>query len=332
MAVSTVTLPTLLELSKRVDPGWKEISPIVELLSMQHGLMGVAPFQEGNLATGERTTVRTGLATPAWRMFNIGVTPSSTQTAQVDFQAAMLKSISECDTELLKIAPNKEQYLLTEATGHIEGMAQEWSSTAYYGTAASPEEFVGLASMYSSVSASNGQNVLDAGGTDASDNTSMWLVDFGPDVFGMYPRGSTAGISRAGAGVVWAENFGATGKRALVHREEYSLGGGFVVRDWRKIVRVASIDVSALVAQSSDANLLYFGTKAKHRIRSNKTVGRRVWLMNPTCAEYLEHQLNDRITAGGGVTMKNVDGFDVMHFVGFPVVIDDNILNTEAPV
>lgn len=332
MAASDVTLPTMADLAKRVDPGWKEVQPIVELLSLQHGLMSVAPWREGNQATGELTTVRTGLATPAWRLFNRGTPPSSTKTAQVKFQAGILKSISEADTELLKIAPNKEAFLLTEAAGHIEAMAQEWSSTAWYGTAASPEEFVGLASMYSDPTAQNGRNVLDAGGTDLSDNTSIWFMDLGPDVFAMYPRGTPAGISRAGAGVVWAENFGGTGLRALVHREEYTLGGGFVVRDWRKVVRIGSIDVSALTAQTNDANLLYWGTKAKHRIKANKTMGRRVVVMNSTVAEYLEHQMNDKMTAGGGVTVKTVDGMDVTHFCGFPIIVDDNILNTEAPV
>lgn len=333
MAASTVTLPTMLELSKRVDPGWSEILPIVELLSLQHGLMSTIGFQEGNLATGELTNVRTGLATPAWRMFNRGTPASSSQTAQVTFQAAILKSLSEVDEELVKISPNQERLLMTEAIAHIEGMAQEWSSTAYYGTAASPEEFVGLASMYSDPTAANGRNVLDAGGTDASDNTSIWLIDAGPDVFGMYPRGTTAGVSRVNDGVVWAENFGGTGLRARVNREEFTLAGGFVVRDWRKVVRIGSIDVGNLVAQNNDANLIFWMTKAKHRIKSNKTAGRRFWLMNSTTAEYLDHQRQDKSVAGGGVILQNIDGFgDVMTFGGFPIIIDDNILNTEAPV
>lgn len=332
MAASDVTQVTMADLAKNVDPSWKEALPLIELLSLQHGLMSVAPFSEANYATHERASVRTGLATPAWRMFGRGTPASTTKEAQVEFQCAILKSIPEVDTEILKIAPNRENFLLTRFAGHVEGMAQEWSSTAWYGTAASPEEFVGLASMFSDVTAANGRNVLDAGGTDASDNTSMWFMELGADVHAIYPRGSSAGISRSGGGVTWSENYGGTGLRALVHREELSLGAGFVVRDWRKVCRVASIDVSALTAQSGDANLLYWGTKAKHRLNSARGGGKRVVVMNTTLAEYLEHQLNDRTVAGGGVTVKTVDGMDVTHFCGFPIVIDDNILNTEAPV
>jgi len=88
--------------------------------------------------------------------------------------------------------------------------------------------------------------VLLAGGTDQADSASIWFLDLGPEIFATYPKGSTAGISRAGEGVWWSENYGGTGLRALVHRLELSLGIGVVVTDWRKAVRICNIDVSAL--------------------------------------------------------------------------------------
>lgn len=333
MAASDVTLPTLQQLAKSVDPGWSQILPIVELLSQKHGLHSVLPFKEANTGTGEIASVRTGLPTPTWRMFNRGVPASSSRRAQITFECGILKSLPEVDLELLKIAPNREQFLMQEYDAHVEAIVSEFNSTAWYGTAAAPEEFVGLASMYSDPTASNGRNVIDAGGSDGSDNTSIWFLRVGPNIYGAYPRGSTAGISRSGiSNPVWAENFGGTGLRAQVVREELGMAGTVVVRDWRDGVRIGSIDVSNLRAQVNDANLLFYGTAAKHRILSNGTGGRVVALMNSSTAEYLEHQMNDKMVAGGGVTVKTVDGMDVTHFCGFPIVIDDDILNTEAPV
>lgn len=222
---------------------------------------------------------------------------------------------------------------MQEYDGHIESMTAEFNSTAWYGTAAAPEEFVGLASMFSDPTAANGRNVIDCGGTDASDNTSIWFIRMGTNVYGAYPRGSTGGITRSGlSGTTWAENFGGTGRRALVTREELGMAGCVVARDWRDVVRMGSIDVSALVAQTNDADLLFYGVKAKHRILSNGSKAGVFCFMNSSTAEYLEHQINDKLVAGGGVTVSNVDGVDVMKFCGFPVVIDDDILNTEAPV
>lgn len=333
MAASTVTLPTLAQLSKSVDPGWTQILPIVELLSQKHGLHSVLPFREANTGTGEIASVRTGLPTPAWRMFNRGTPASSSRRAQITFECGILKSVPEVDNELLKIAPNREAFLMQEYDAHLEGIISEFNSTAWYGTAAAPEEFVGLASMFSDPSAANGRNVLDAGGTDSTDNTSIWFLRLGPNVYGAYPRGSTAGVSRSGlSSPVWAENFGGTGLRALVVREELGMAGTVVVRDWRDVCRIGSIDVSALRAQTNDADLVNFGIAAKHRILSNGSGGRTVAMMNSGTAEYLEKQLMDRVITGGGVTVKNVDGMDVTHFCGFPIVIDDDILNTEAPV
>lgn len=332
MAVSTITNPTLAEMARSVDPGWKEVLPVIELLSLRHGLMSAIGFDQANGAVSHRTQVRTGLPTPTWRMFNRGVPATNDQTANVTFSVALLKDVVEVDAELLKIAPNKERYMLQRAAAHLEGMAQEWSSTAFYGTAATPEEFVGLASMYSDTTANNGRNVLDAGGIDASDNTSIYLINSGPTVFGTYPMGTPAGISRSGGGEVWSESLGGSGLRGFVWREEYTLGGGLVVEDWRDVVRIGSIDVSAMVAQSGDANLNYWTTKAAARMISRPTYN-RFWVMNATTFEYLVHQRNDRQVAGGGVQVSSVDGVGMsMSLHGYPVVIDDNILNTEAAV
>lgn len=332
MAELSITMPTYLELSKRMTPDLADIAAIVELLGKQHGLWSKLRWQEGNLPTGEQTTVRNGLPTVYWRLFNRGTPDSSSQTSQLTFQAGKIESFSTIDEELLKISPNAARFRLTEAVAHLEAIAQEFSSTAFYGTAASPEEFVGLASMYSDPTANNGQNVLDAGGTDGSDNTSIWLINTGPDVYGIYPRGTTAGINRVDMGVQLIENLGGTGRKGRAAVEQFTLGCGMVVRDWRRIVRIGSIDVSNLVAQTNDANLTYWMTKACERVRWNAMGGETFFVANRTVIEYLNHQRQDRYLVGGGITRETVDGDPRLSFNGFPIVCDDNILNTEAPV
>ena len=331
MAVSTITSPTFGQMAKAVTPGWDSILPIIELLSLRHGLHAALGFQQANGAVSHRTQVRTGLPTPTWRMFNRGVPATNDQTANVTFNVAILKDVFEIDEELYKIAPDKAQYMLQRASAHIEGMAQEWSSTGIYGTAANPEEFVGLSSMYSDVTAQNGRNVLDAGGVDGADNTSIYLINGGPTVFGAYPLGTMAGITRSGAQTVWSENLGGTGLRGMVVREEYTMGGGLVVEDWRDVVRIGSIDVSNLIAQVADADLLFWTRKAKARMLS-QPVHKRFWLMNSTTFEYLDHQRSDRQFGGGGVTTQSIDGISMDTLHGYPIIIDDNILNTEAAV
>ena len=70
---------TLADWAKRLDPDGK-VPKIVELLSQTNEILADMLFVEGNLPTGHRTTVRTGLPTVAWRLLNQGVQPSKSTT------------------------------------------------------------------------------------------------------------------------------------------------------------------------------------------------------------------------------------------------------------
>lgn len=331
MAANSVLYPTFSDLAKMVTPGWERALPIINLLSKRHGLHANLPFAEANGAISHRASILTGLPTASWRMFNYGTAPSNGTHANVTFPVAQAETISEVDESLIRIAPDRAAFVAQKMVEHVEAIMQEWSSTAFYGTAADPNEFVGLASLYSDPTANNGRNVLDAGGTDNADNTSIYLLNAGPTVKGIYPRGTPAGIERFGGGYDWAENFGGTGLRARVWREGLRIGGGIAVEDWRDVVRIGSINVSALVAQTNDADLIYLTRRAKHRL-SNRPTYKRFWVMAATTWEFIEHQRDDRQVAGGGVSQATIDGVEVPTLHGYPVVIDDNILLTEAPV
>ena len=332
MAALSTSFVTLADLATRLDPNGK-IAPVVELQSKMLPLYREMLWKEGNMSTGERTTVRTGLPAPTWRLINKGVVPTTGSTAQIEFKTAVLESRSTVDQLLVDISNDKNEFRLSEAVSHLEGMAQEFESTLFYGTAASPEEFVGLASYYSDPTAGNGQNVIDAGGQDSSDNTSIWFINWGPDCFGLYPQGLPAGMQREDKGLQTIHNFnGTTNEQLDAYVEKFQMAAGVAIRDWRRVVRIGSIDVSNLVAQSSDADLIFYMTKAVHRLRRSMGTGSTAIYMNPTVAEFLDHQRQNKLTAGGGVTMQNIDGEDVLSFRGIPIRISDSILNTEAPV
>lgn len=331
MAALSTTLPTLAQLSKTVDAGWKESLPIIELLSKRHGLYAALRWEEANQALSHRTSVRTGLPTAAYRMFNLGLDASDGSYANVTFPVAKIGTLAEVDEELIKVAPNKERFVANKVAGHIEAVLQKISTEMFYGTAATPEGIVGLMSMYSSTTAENGQNVIDAGGTDSSDNASILLLNIGDNCKGIYPRGTPAGIERNIRGYETSEKLGGTGKTGVVYREFVHVGAGIAVEDWRDAVRIASIDVSALVAETNDADLLKLTRKAKHRILSRPMHDRK-WVMHPTIWEYIQHQRDDKQVAGGGVSKATIDGVEVPTLHDIPVVIDDNMLLTEAAV
>ncbi len=323
---------TLADLAKRTDPGGS-IATITEMLEQSNDILKDMHFEEGNLPTGHRSTIRTGLPAVYWRLINQGTPPSKSTTAQAEDTLGMLEAWSEVDVELANLASDKASFRLSESRAFIEAMNQEMAQTLFYGNAGTaPEEFTGLAPRYSSLSAGNAQNIVSGGGSGA-DNTSIWLIQWGPNtVHGIVPQGSQAGLKREDFGEVTVEvTAGVAGNRMRALQEHYIWKTGLVLRDWRSVVRIANIDVSNLVAQASNADLLLLMAKAMHRL-VNPSMGRAVFYMNRTAAEFLDIQSKSAVSVGGGITYQNVQGDFVGSFRGIPIRVTDAILETEAAV
>lgn len=325
------TKNNLLDVAKRLDPDGK-IAKIVELLAQTNEILLDIPFKEANEKTSHLTTVRTGLPAVYWRLINQGVQPSKSTTAQIREGIGMLEAWSVCDVELAKLSGNEKAYRLSEAQAFLEAMNQEAAQTIFYGNSGTaPEEFNGLAIRYSSLSAANAQNIVDAGGT-GSDNASIYLVCWGEQsVHGVYPQGSKAGLDHKDLGVQVEQNAnGVTGAQMEVYKDKFSWKLGIALKDWRYVVRICNIDVSALVG-GTGADLTYLLIKAIHRI-PNKNIGKCVVYMNRTVFEYLDIQRRDDVAAGGQLDYAMVDGKVIYSFRGIPIKISDALLETEARV
>ena len=105
MATIGANVLTLADWAKRLDPDGK-VPTIVEMLSQTNEILTDALWKEGNLPTGERTVIRTGLPSVYWRLLNQGVAPSKSLTKQIDEQCGMLESWSEVDKDLAELNGN----------------------------------------------------------------------------------------------------------------------------------------------------------------------------------------------------------------------------------
>jgi len=332
MATLSSNVLTLADWAKRLDPNGK-VPSIVELLSMTNPILDDMLFAEGNLPTGHRTTVRTGLPTAAWRLLNQGVQPSKSTTAQIDEACGMLEAWSEVDKDLAELNGNTGAFRLSEAQAFIEAMNQEMASTLFYGNSGtSPEEFTGLAPRYSSLSAANAQNIVVGGGS-GSDNSSIWLTTWGQNtLFGIFPKGSKAGLIHDDMGLVTVETTaGIAGTRLRAYQDRWQWKNGIALKDWRYVVRIPNIDISALVTKTSAADLIELMIKAIHRL-PNMNMGRPVFYMNRTVFQMLDIQRRDDVISGGGLVYKDVDGKATPTFRGIPIRVCDALLETEAVV
>src|SRR3954471_8243560 len=194
MALLATTALTLADWAKRIGPDGN-VAVLAELLSQTNEILEDAVFVEGNLPTGHRLTIRTGLPQVYYRMINQGVPTSKSTTTQVDEAVGILEARSHIDVELAKLNGNTAAFRLSEDQAFIEAMNQTMAGALFYGNPGTdPRQFLGLQTRYSSLSAGNGQNILDAGGT-GSNNCSIYLVVWGENtVFCPFPKGSKAGL------------------------------------------------------------------------------------------------------------------------------------------
>ena len=321
--------PTLLDVAKRLDPDGK-IAAIVEILNATNPVLDDLTFVEGNLPTGHRTTIRTGLPTPTWRKLYGGVQPTKSTTVQVTDSCGMLEAYAEVDKALADLNGNTAAFRLSEDAAHIEAMGQEMASTLFYGNEGTePEAFTGLAPRYNSKSAQNADNIIDAGGT-GSDNTSIWLCVWGPQTgFGIYPKGSTAGLQMTDKGQVTVENVDGNGGRMEAYRTHYRWDAGLTIRDWRYFVRIANIDVSDLDTVANTKKIIEWMIQASERI-PELGKGRAAFYMNRRLREKLRLGILEKIS--NNLTWETVSGERVMTFDDIPVRRTDALVNTEARV
>jgi len=337
MATLASNVLTMADWAKRVDPDGKTAF-IVEQLAQVNAALDDMMFKEGNLPTGEQTTIRTGLPTSYYRQINAGVPKSKSTTAQVTEHAAILEARSEVDVDEAMLNGNTNEYRLSESIAFMQSMSQKQASTLFYGSAANPEEYVGFANRYNLKSAPNGQNILDAGGT-GSDNASIWLVGWGErTVFGVFPKGSKAGLEHRDLGEIDA--FDASNNRFRAYADQYKWKNGLVVKNWEYAVRVANVDVSDLIAQTGTqlptaaTATIKMMARAIDRLPSTEGV-KTAFYVNRTVASHLRIAALDK--SSSAVTIEPSinqfgDTIHTMRFLGIPVRIVDALLTTEARV
>jgi hypothetical protein len=327
---------TLLDIAKATGPD-SRIAQVAELLTQTNEILLDMPWFEGNLATGHKGVVRTGLPTAVWRSMYQGVPPSKSTRAQVEDACGMLETRSEVDIDIAKLNGNTAEFRLSEATAFVESMNQTMAQTVIYGNqGTNPEQFNGLAIRYSTISgATNAVNVIDAGGT-GSDNTSMYLVVWGRNtVHGIYPKGSTAGLQHEDLGVIDA--FDGNQNRFRAYADWWQWKCGMHVKDWRYVVRIANIDVSNLVTETGAADLVKLVVRAFARIPF-AGMGTPVLYANRTVKEMLSIQALNKSQNAMSITesLRQFGGVNVavqdLKVLGVPLRTVDRILTTEARV
>ncbi len=346
MATLGATALTYADWAKRMDDGYR-VAKIIELLSQTNEVLEDMLVVEGNLPTGHKTTVRTGLPQATWRLLNQGVPNAKSTTAQIVDTCGNLETYAVIDKDIADLNGNTAEFRLSEVKAFLEGMSQQVASTLIYGNQfINPERFTGWAPRYSTKTTANSQtaaNVLDAGGT-SNTNTSIWVHVWGDDTaHATFPKSKITGLQHRDMGEWPVAD--ASGNTYQAYRDHFKWEIGYVLRDWRYVVRIANVDVTQLtgVAAANLINLIVRGlyrlptapvtattiqTSDTPEVRAN--MGRTVIYCNRVIRTYLDLQAMNKTNVL--LRIEEFDGKPVTTFRGIPVRTCDAILNNESQV
>lgn len=317
----------IVDIATMKDPTGK-IGRVAEVLNQNNPMIEHIPWVEGNLDTGERLMVRTSLGGGGWRRINEGVAPTKSTQTQLDEVTGLYEDWSEVDEKLLKMSGDQAATLLNQARAKWEYAAQEMVGTFLYGNVlTSPKEFHGFFPRLDSINltSSAGPIVVDCGGND-TDMTSILAVKWGEGkVYGVYPKGSKAGLEFNALGYETKEETG--GKLRRVHRSQLIWEAGLAVADYRYVGAIRNIDKSALATtgESSDS--------------SPKLINRLIDLLSYFPSDgsepylYVSREVYAGLTkmalssANRNITTDVVNGKFITHFFGCPVHKLDQFVN-----
>lgn len=331
MATLGATYVDLIDVYKQQD-GEGNFVPIIEILNQSNPILQDAIAVECNKGSTHLHTVRAGLPEIAWGKIYQGIPNSKGRTTQVEDTTGFVEGLSTVDQRLLDLSTNEGAVRLSEAMGYLESMSQEVATKMFYGnTATDPEEFMGLSPRFNDLSAANGGQIIDAGGT-GSDNTSIWFVTWGDNQCQLlYPKGTQAGVQRKDMGEQRLVD--GSGNAYYGKEEKFTWHVGLAVKDWRYVSRIANVDVSDM--QAGTVALYDFMRKAYWQLQNRRVAGGNMAIYcNRDVMEALDALATNAGASDSFIRLKpmEIQGQEVLTYRGIPIRETDALLNTEARV
>ena len=321
------TYLTLLDYAKRETPGGG-IDEIIEVLAASNPIIADANVMEGNLPTGHRSTQRSSQPAGSWRLLNYGVAPEKSTTKQVTDTCGILEAYSKLDVDVASLNGNEAAFRASEDNAFIAGLNSTAATAIFYSNALTdPEKMHGLAPRYNSLTAPVGatSSQMINGGGSGSDNTSIWLITWGPQTCSLiYPKGSMAGLTNEDMGKQLVTDSDGKLYTAFVTKFQWKLG--LMLKDYRYAIRICNIDDSDLTADAASGadimSLLVDAYYARPSVDLGKMASTFIYC-NKTIAKFLHKQAQNKSNVN--LTIDSPAGKPIVSFLDAPIHVCDNL-------
>ncbi len=332
---------TLTDFFKSQDPDGAQ-AQAVELMQQFNPIVRDAPAFPTNAPLGNRTTFTRKLPAVGTAKINKGVTRSKSTTDQRTDAIGYLAGRSEVDERIRKVlgAAAFESRRYDEDRRFEEAFAQYQAQLSFYGDIRTDEAgYDGLATRMGALNPGTdaaAAQVWSMGTVVGGDGTSIYMVDWGE-------RTCHLGYPMLGEGVsqLDIEDHGreqvndVDGNPMYGYVTTYDWFTGLVVKDMRRIARLANIDSSdAALDAPTQGKLIDSLEKIMARMptppRGDNVIGRRILY----CATALWSSFTKqaRSFSNQALTIQDYLGQPTPHFWGHPILQCDQISTTEATV
>lgn len=325
---------TLSDLRKRLNPDGS-IAFIIEALEQSNPILQDIPWIEGNLKTGNVTTVRTMIPTPSIRMINKGVKRGKSRTKQVQDTCMILEDRSVVDVELLALQKDKEKFRNSEDAAFVQGFSNYVAEQAFYGDSKeNPGTFNGLSVRYDTYGGNKGEagyQVVSAGTPGSNTNTTAFFVGWGgKHTVGIYPEGTIAGLKMRDLGEQTVTDSDGLEYQALATLFTWKVG--MAVQNIRSNALLRNINVAGLKSLNSAQKLALMDslTETKNKIQNLQNGDKQVRLyVSDSLYNFFETYMNDKNNVF--VTQQTLmNQMPQLYFKGIPVEKCDAISETES--
>lgn len=326
---------TMSDYKKRINPDGS-IAFIIEALENSNPILQDAKWKEGNLPTGNVTTIRTSLPTPSIRKINRGIKRSKSTTKQVQDTCIILEDRSNVDIELLALQKDKEGFRRSEDAAFIQGFSDVAAHNLFYGnTDDNADTFNGLSVRYNTLTdggnGTAGHQVISAGTAGTNTNTSIYIVGWGTQATcGIFPKNSTMGLNHRDLGEQVVTDNDGREYQALQSLFTWKLG--LAVQNIRANAVVRNIDTTKLTTAANQKGIIEAIVRAKNRIQGLDRGDKQVAMyVSESIYNMLEIWLSDKNNVY--VTRQELMGkMPQLYFSGLPVKKCEAISDTEPAV
>lgn len=308
---------TLVEIAKRTDPKGNT-AELINLLAEKNPMLEEAYYVEANDINSHELTQIITEPSPDFGRINKDIPFSSARTRQVVEPIGYIPDAFQIDDRLLEKAGNASKYMADEAMVHVQALGKSAHAALLYGNrATNPDAINGFMTRYNALSMTD--NVINAGGSGA-DVASALVVKWGRDgAYLAYPKEFGKFLKETGPDRVWVSD-GAGGGR-WVEIMTWGVSLGLCIAKPKNVQRICNIETSG------SSNIFDPDDLVEALDRLDNTDGAVIYVPRKIYTQMNINLMNKTNTA---YTRDEEWGRPVLHFMGVPVKVCDQMLTTET--